>query len=118
MPFKLKDSGVSLNYIGEDTLLNGEPADVIQLTFSEVGYTPQNKYLVYVDKKERLVKQWAFFPDVNSPEPGFVLPWERYVKYGNILLSGSRGEPQLTEIAVYNKLPETVFNSFEEPQVE
>ena len=33
MPFKLKDSGVTLSYIGEDTTQAGVPADVLQLTF-------------------------------------------------------------------------------------
>ncbi|MCZ8216920.1 MAG: hypothetical protein O9262_11810, partial [Cyclobacteriaceae bacterium] len=49
MPFKLKDSGVTLKYLGEDTLQTGGFCNVLQLTFSNVGTTPENKYHVYVD---------------------------------------------------------------------
>ena len=44
MPYKLKDSGVTLKYKGQDTLETGHPAEKLQLTFEEVGKTPENKY--------------------------------------------------------------------------
>ncbi len=99
MPYKLKDSGVSLTYVGEersDTL----QADILELKFKEVGVTPENKYQVYVDKQSRLVNQWAFYNTVNDTVPRFVMPWRDYNKYGNILLSGDRGRSKLTDISV------------------
>jgi hypothetical protein len=44
MPFKLKDSGVTLTYAGEDTTQSGIESHKLQLTFENVGNTPQNKY--------------------------------------------------------------------------
>lgn len=46
MPYKLKDSGVTLKYKGEGQTEEGEPAQVLVLTFKDVGVTPQNKYEV------------------------------------------------------------------------
>ena len=113
MPYKLKDSGVTLKYMGEDTTQAGTPADVLQLTFENVGDTPQNKYHVYVDKDSRLVTQWDFYRDAADPEPGFTTPWQDYQQYDGILLSGDRGERQLTEIAVFNEVPNAAFNAFD-----
>lgn len=112
MPFKLKDPGVTLKYIGEETI-DGIKADVIQLTFEEVGSTPENKYLVYVDQQDNLVKQWAYFKDANQEEPNFVAPWRNYQRYGEILIADNRGDGSMKNISVYNSLPEEVYNSFQ-----
>lgn len=106
MPFKLKDNGVTLNYKGSDTTLQGETAKVLQLTFDDVGDTPQNKYLVYVTPDDKLVKQWDYYRTATDSLPAFALPWTDYQKYGGILLSGNRGERELTDIAVFEKLPD------------
>ncbi|HET9486530.1 MAG TPA: hypothetical protein VFO54_03810, partial [Chryseosolibacter sp.] len=58
MPFKLKDTGVTLAYLGEDSIATGMKCNVLELTFENVGDTPQNKYRVYVDLNDNLVKQW------------------------------------------------------------
>ncbi|MEL6676085.1 MAG: hypothetical protein AAFR61_28015 [Bacteroidota bacterium] len=110
MPFKLKDSGVTLTYIGEDTTLAGVAADVLELRFKEVGDTPQNKYQVWVEKAPRLITQWSFYRDVNDTEPGFVTPWIEYQTHGEILLSGNRGEGRaLGDIAVLESVAEGWF---------
>ncbi|MDQ3535168.1 MAG: hypothetical protein M3421_06035 [Bacteroidota bacterium] len=112
MPFKLKDPGVTLKYIGEEDV-NGKKADVIQITFEDVGATPENKYHVYVDQEDKLVTQWAFFRQANQEQPDFMSPWQDYNKYGEILISGNRGESSLSNISVHNSLPKKVYNSFE-----
>lgn len=117
MPFKLQDPGVTLTYEGEQATEAGEMSDVLGLTFENVGLTPQNKYLVYVDKNSRLVTQWAFYRNATDKKPGFVLPWGEYKPYGKLLLSGDRGERDLTDIKVFKKLPETVYSSFEKPSL-
>jgi hypothetical protein len=113
MPFKLKDSGVTLKYLGEDTTAAGKPADVLKLTFQEVGVTPENGYKVYVDKESRLVSQWAYFKNAGSDQPDFVLPWNDYQTHGKIKLSGDRGERKITEIKVMDQVPESAFQSLE-----
>jgi len=114
MPFKLKDSGVTLKYLGEDTTQSGDPAHKLQLTFAEVGHTPQNKYHVFVNKERDLVTQWSFFRSADQEEPNFTTPWEGYQEFGNILLAGGRGEREISEIMVSQDLPDMVFISFDE----
>jgi hypothetical protein len=111
MPYKLKDTGVTLKYKGEGKTDDGKPADVLQLTFEGVGVTPQNKYDVWADKQSGLVTQWAYYLNASDAEPKFKTPWANWTKHGKVLLSGDRGRMQLTDIAVHDKVPETAFTS-------
>lgn len=111
MPYKLKDTGVTLEYVGEGTMVDGRPAEILQLTFEGVGRTPQNKYLVYVARDTGLVEQWDYFPDAGDEEPRFQSPWHNWQRYGEILLSDDRGDSDHTDIAVFAELPEAVLSS-------
>lgn len=111
MPYKLKDTGVTLNYMGEGELPDGREADVVQLTFEDVGVTPQNKYHVLVSLDRRLVEEWAFFPTRETEEPQFRTPWADWREYGAILLSGDRGQRKIEDIHVFDELPRSVFES-------
>lgn len=110
MPFKLKDSGVTLKYVGEKEMLDGRMADTLQLTFENVGRTPENKYLVYVAKDTGLVEQWDFFSKADDPEPRFQSPWHNWQPHGAILLSDNRGDGGHTDIAVFTELPSAIFS--------
>jgi pyrroloquinoline quinone biosynthesis protein B len=116
MPYKLKDSGVTLRSFGRREMADGRAADVLELTFSDVGHSPQNKYHVWVGTDSGLVEQWSYFADAADAEPVFVCPWRDWKQYGRIMLSGDRGElngrtARLTGIAVFDELPESVFTS-------
>ncbi|MCZ6493149.1 MAG: hypothetical protein O6933_03630 [Planctomycetota bacterium] len=107
MPYKLKDPGVTLKYIGEKMMEDGRPAEVVQLTFTDVGNTPQNKYHVYIAKDTQLIEQWDFFSNADDSEPGFKIPWRDWKRHGRLMLSGDRGERsgralKLTDIAVFD----------------
>ena len=111
MPFKLKDSGVTLSYLREDTSMTGEESDVLGLTFDKVGITPHNAYEIWVSIDSRLVVQWAFFENATDEESAFVLPWTDYKEYDGILLSGERGQNDITEIAVFDSVPAGAFEN-------
>ena len=51
MPFNRKDSGVTLTYQGSGELLDGPPAEVLNMTFRNVGGTPDNRYEVLSNPK-------------------------------------------------------------------
>ena len=89
----------------------GIPADVLELTFTDVGVTPENKYDVYVDVHERLVRQWAFYRDRADEEPAFVDPWKNWQLYGKIWLADGHGKTSHTDVAVFDELPAVVFES-------
>ncbi|MEO1254147.1 MAG: hypothetical protein AAFY41_04545 [Bacteroidota bacterium] len=113
MPYKLKDSGVTLRYIGEDTTQTGASADVVSLAFKDVGITPQNIYEVWIDTESKLVTQWAYYQDSTKLEPSFITPWADYKQYGKILLSGNRGRNSLSNIQVLESTPQNIFTEFD-----
>lgn len=92
MPFKLKDRGVTLKYLGEDTLQTGGRCNVLELAFATAGETPFHKYNVYIDVKDNLVKQWAYYDESNKEEPNWIKPWDNYQLYGKIQLSANRSD--------------------------
>lgn len=114
MPFKLLDPGVTLKYLGRNKTEDGRAADLIQLTFNQVGVTPENKYKVWVDKETRLVTQWAYFPKFSDQKPKFTNPWSDYRTYGKILLSGDRGRKgnTLYPIRVEDQVEPGIFDHF------
>lgn len=117
MPYKLKDSGVTLKYIGPEKTEEGLEAEKIQLTFENVGDTPQNKYYVWISPVSHMVIQWAYFANASNEKPNFVMPWKNYKQHGKVYLSGDRGTRQITDIQVFDKLPRSVFESFEKPSL-
>ena len=111
MPFKLKDTGVTLTYVKEDTTQFGELSDVLKLTFEDVGVSPDNAYWVWVSKDQDLIKQWAYFTHFTDSLPKFISPWDGYEQYGEILLASGRGRRNLTEVAVLPSIPPQTFVS-------
>lgn len=111
MPYKLKDTGVRLGYLGEGTMTDGREAEIIELTFEDVGLTPQNRYVVMVDAKSHLVGEWAYFENAADETPQFTTPWGSWQKVGRILLAGDRGRGLDWKLAVYDELPASVYES-------
>jgi hypothetical protein len=113
MPFKLKDTGVTLKYLGEDTTTTGIRCNVLQLTFKNVGDTPQNKYKVYVGTADNLVKEWAYYKDASQDAPSQVWPWDNYQQHGNLLLSADRSDNRgPRNVRIDSSLPRDVFTEF------
>lgn len=115
MPFKLKDSGVTLNYAREDTTMKGATSHVLQLTFENVGVTPQNKYEVWVDKSDSLIKQWAFYKEATQDSASAIWPWDNYKDFNGIKISTDRSDksgPRNVEV------PESVSEEiFQNPEM-
>ena len=115
MPFKLKDSGVTLGYKGEGKTLDGAAADVLQLTFKNVGVTPQNRYEVLVNRANGLVEEWAYFANATDPQPGFRRRWNEYSSHNGLLLAAGRSDAakpgRLDNVAHVQTLPEGVMTS-------
>ena len=115
MPFKLKDSGVTLKYAGVKKNALGVDCDVLNMTFKAVGNTPDNKYEVYVNPSSHLIVQWDYYAKATNEKPNISTPWEDYRALGNIMLSISRGDKRsMLPIGVYKNMPDSVFTSFNE----
>jgi hypothetical protein len=104
MPFRLKDAGATLKYMGEDSL-KGNLYNVLQLSLANDG-TSQDKYKVYVDIKAKVIKYWSYFADINHDTASFTRAWTND-KYGSVMLSAGSGGVTLDE-----QLPETTFTEF------
>lgn len=100
MPYKLKDTGVTLHYVGSESTENGRAADVIELTFEAVGDTPENKYRVWFDRESGLVAQWAYYENASDAEPKFTRPWNGWEQHGDIMISIGRGRFDVTGVRV------------------
>ena len=115
MPFKLKDSGVTLTYKGEGKTMDGAGADLLQMTFKNVGVTPQNRYEVLVNRATGLVDEWAYFANATDPQPAFRRRWNEYSRHGQLLLAAGRSEAtkpaRLDNIAAAQTLPDGVMTS-------
>lgn len=110
MPFKLLDPGVTLKYLGERALADGRNADVLQLTFGEgIGYTPQNRYEVFVAKDTGLVEQWSFYADAKDAEPGFTMPWAGWTQFGGVKIATDHGRGDPWPVDAPASLPPEVF---------
>lgn len=109
MPFKMKDSGVKLLYKGPGRTMQGKPAQVVQMTFENVGVTPDNRYELYISPGTYLVEEWAFYRSATDAVPAFRRRWADYRPYGPILLATDRTDGQdgrrLSNLAVLTKLP-------------
>lgn len=113
MPFKLKDSGVALKYVskGVDSL---SQYDMLSLTFESVGYTPDNKYHVYVHEDSKRIERWDFYTNASDSTYRFTTSWENYKNHNGVLLSGDRGgDYQLSEIAVPYSIPAGFMENLE-----
>ncbi|GAB3746323.1 hypothetical protein [Spirosoma pomorum] len=108
LPFKLKDPGVTLKYLGKRPNQTGKPADLLQMTFKQAP----DKFWIWVDPKQHLVNQWAHFAKATDAQPMFTVPWLDYKQYGSILLSGERGVRDISDIMVFTGLPGEVFSDF------
>ena len=115
MPFKLKDSGVTLKYSGEKMALDSTACPTLKLTFENVGDTPQNKYWVKIDPETYRVKEWSYFSNASDTAPRFTTPWKDYNKYGELWLSGDRGQRQITNIHVMDSLDQQAFKDLSVP---
>lgn len=110
-PFKLKDSGVTLKYLGMKTDLKDSPCHALQLTFNEVGETPENKYLAYVHPDTYMVTQWDFYRNATDSIPAIVSPFDSYEDFEGIKISTQRGKYGFPEVAVFKDIPDSLHYS-------
>ncbi|SNC76319.1 hypothetical protein SAMN06265337_3326 [Hymenobacter gelipurpurascens] len=115
MPFKLKDSGVTLTYKGPATMMDGKPAEVLNMTFKNVGVTPDNKYEVLINPATNLIEEWAYFPKATDAQPAFRRRWADYRKYGSIQLASDRTDGKdgrkLDHVSASNTVPAGLMTS-------
>lgn len=110
MPLKLLDKGVVLHYVGDCIFDSTKQATCLDLTFQNVGVTPENKYRIYIDTTSNEVVYWDFYNNKNDSLPTLSNPWTDYKLYGKINLSSGRGDDRgLEQIEIDPYLPDQIF---------
>jgi hypothetical protein len=122
MPYKLKDPGVNLSPAGEETI-DGKTYDKLALSFESVGLTPGDRYWAYINRDTGLMDRWSFIlQDMPKEGPPSVWLWTGWQKHGNIMLAPHRSHVgddrklELSDIAVPDQIPDSVFTSTEPVQ--
>lgn len=113
--FKLKDSGVTLKYRGEDIAdpQRGRPSFVIDQTFAEVGNTPQNRYRLFIDKTTYFINTWQFYREATDTEKSMETPWSGNQDFNGVKISTDRsGRFQLQDVETPLEIPDSVFENF------
>jgi len=117
MPYKLKDQGVNLEYADSEQL-DGKTYDKLHLSFGKVGLTPGDQYWAWINRDTHLMDRWAY---LLQDQPRDAAPtawlWQDWQKVGKIMLAPTRKQVggdktlPLSDLAVYDSLPDSVFTS-------
>lgn len=83
MPLKLLDGGVKLAHGGTQEI-DGQTCEVLNLSFDNVGLTPGDRYTLYIDPQEKLVRRWDYMPNAEKKISG---TWKGYEQFGPLKLS-------------------------------
>jgi hypothetical protein len=117
MPYKLKDPGVNLTYVGEQKV-DGKDYDELSLTFGQVGLTPGDHYWAWFNRDTHLMDRWAYLLQ-DEPRDGAptVWLWQGWQRYGKVMLAPHREQLdgkrklELSDILVADAMPDAVFTS-------
>jgi hypothetical protein len=113
LPFKLKESGISLIYLGEDSLADGAKANVVEIQVKNQEQKTQRKYRIFIGQKDNIIRQIADFNPAEPDSIGGRIPLDNYKKYGNLMLSADRSDGKgPREVKVDETVPENVFDQF------
>lgn len=114
MPYKWRDPGVTLTSQGRQTDAQGREWDVVKLTFANVGLTPQNEYLAFVNPQTGLMERWHHFPRAGA-QPA-VYDWKNWQQFGPILLATEKPSPdgatviRFDNVRVETSVPQGAFS--------
>jgi hypothetical protein len=82
-PLKIRDQGVKVEAGGPKDL-NGTSVETINLSFGNVGLTPTDRYVFYIDPQTKLPKAWDYIPASGD---GLQATWEKYQNFGGLNLA-------------------------------
>jgi hypothetical protein len=89
MPYKWTDPGVTATYLGEEYDEESQVRwEKVELSFDDVGLTPQNVYRAWVNTETGLMERWEHLRTADAnPSPS---DWTDWVRAGPISLALNR----------------------------
>ena len=116
--------GLNLAYDGAEEI-DGATFDKIELTFEGVGLTPGDTYWAFISRDTGLMERWAYFlQDWEEGREPTHWQWLDWGRYGDVMLSPKRvkvddgSERPLGELAVFDQLPDSIFESPRSVEIE
>jgi hypothetical protein len=82
-PLKIRDRGVKVEAGGPKDL-NGVAYETLRLRFENVGLTPTDQYVFYIDPKSKLPLAWDYIPASGT---GMQATWEKFQSFGGLNLA-------------------------------
>lgn len=82
-PLKVLDPGVKLKHEGNKEIA-GTSCEVLRLSFEQVGLTPSDQYVLYIDPQTKLVRAWDYIAKEGAPMHG---TWEKYETFEGLKLA-------------------------------
>ena len=112
LPFKLKEAGVDLTYLGEDTLSTGSKSNVLELRASAETHKSINRLRVYVDLADNKIKQIATYDPTKTDSLSDRVSIEKYETIGNLLLPTTRSDAQGSKSVTVDEISAETFDQF------
>ena len=82
-PLKVLDRGVKLE-VGETKAIGGVDCETLRISFENVGLTPTDQYLLYIDPQTKLLRAWDYVPATGK---GMQTTWAKYESFGGLKLA-------------------------------
>jgi plastocyanin len=82
-PLKIRDQGVKVE-AGEPKEVKGVACETVRLKFENVGLTPTDQYVFYIDPKTKLPVAWDYIPASGT---GMQATWEKFQSFGGLNLA-------------------------------
>jgi plastocyanin len=82
-PLKIRDRGVKVEAGGPKDL-NGVTYETLRLSFDQVGLTPTDQYVFYLDPQTKLPHAWDYIPKSGE---GMQATWEKFQTFGGLNLA-------------------------------
>jgi hypothetical protein len=82
-PLKIRDKGVKVEAGGPKDM-GGTSMETINLSFDNVGLTPTDRYVMYLDPQTKLPKAWDYIP---ADGKGMQATWEKFQDFGGLMLA-------------------------------
>lgn len=82
-PLKIRDRGVTVVNEGMREM-DGTPCQALRLSFAQVGLTPSDQYMLYIDPQSKLVRSWDYIPKGGE---GMHASWDKYQEFGGLNLA-------------------------------
>ncbi len=100
MPVKMLDPGVMLERRA-DTTIGGVRYNVLLLSFRNVGLTPGDRYLVFINPQTKLVERWHYMLE-SGREADYL--WTDYRRFDPVVISLKRESPDGSSIIRFDNV--------------